>query len=247
MQEKGKHRLLIAEDDYVVAKNLSLSLKEKGYDVLAIYESGEELLSKIPALKPDLVILDINLTGLMDGIDVAEKIYEKLSLPVLFLTSDRDLATLEKAKLTHPAGYLIKPFDVDELISAIELGIFNHGNQAVTNSDASDEAAMVSESHFFVKSKNRLEKVSLDDILFIEANDIYATLHTRKQSYILSYPLKTLADKFPEDRFMRVHRSYIVNLDCIEAIEDNYLQIGEQNIPVGKTHKAELMRKLSII
>lgn len=241
-------KIVVAEDDFVVAKNLSISLEEAGYEVVASKETGEELLDYLQEQKPDLVILDINLAGLIDGIAVAHQLKEKGDIPFLFLTSDRDRSTLEKAKLTQPSGYLIKPFDTDELVSAIELAVYNKNiQQATPAAPTSHSEALMHDSYLFVKSKNRLEKVRYDDILFVEANDIYATLTTQQQTFILSYPLKTLESKFPSDRLMRVHRSYIVNLDHIDAIEDNYIQIKNKNIPIGKTHKEELMRRLSII
>ncbi len=246
MKQGKKNKILIAEDDFVVAKNLSLSLSDRGYKVLDIKESGEELLIAIRSQQPDLVILDINLAGFIDGIAVAGQINEHMDIPILYLTSDRDRMTLEKAKLTHPAGYLIKPFDIDELVSAIELGIYNHTLSRAAVGRESDEA-MISETHLFVKAKNRLEKVKFEDIQYVEANDIYASLVTAKHTYILSYPLKTIETMFPSNIFMRVHRSFIINLNQIEAIEDNTIQIAKKNIPIGKTHRAELMKRLSII
>lgn len=241
-----KRKILIAEDDFVVAKNLEMALTERGYDVLGIKPTGEEILLSLTAAIPDVLILDINLAGILDGITVASQIKDKFAMPVLFLTSDRDRATLEKAKLTQPAGYLIKPFDTDELVSAIELAIYSFG-QAHPKPKVDAAEAMINDTHVFVKSKNRLEKVKFEDILYVEANDIYASLVARQQTYVLGYPLKTFEEKFPQRPFMRVHRSYIVNLNHIEAIEDNFIVIGKKNIPIGKTHRSELMNRLSII
>lgn len=240
---EGKTKVLIAEDDMVVAKNLSITLGERGYDILGISESGEELLQLVGKAQPDIIIMDINLAGLMDGIEVASLLKSKTTIPVLYLTSDRDLATMERAKLTNPDGYLIKPFDDDELVSAIEIALHRH--HLTDNSQR--ESTVVSDSHLFVKVRNRLEKVKFDDVSFIEANDIYSNLVTSQNNYILSYSLKTLADKLPPHTFIRVHRSYIINVEHINAIEDNYILIDKKNIPIGKTYKEDLMKRLSII
>lgn len=242
----AKLKILIAEDDFVVAKNLEVALIEKGYHVVGIKPTGEEVLLSIANTLPDLIILDINLAGILDGITVAGQIKDKFAIPVLFLTSDRDRTTFEKAKLVHPAGYLIKPFDTDELVSAIELAIYSY-TQTTPKQRTEHVEAMISDTHVFVKSKNRLEKVKFEDILYIEANDIYASLVARNQTYVLGHPLKTFEEKFPEKPFMRVHRSFIVNLNHIEAIEDNFIVIGKKNIPIGKTYRAELMNRLSIL
>ena len=239
---EGKTKILIAEDDSVVAKNLSITLEERGYIILGISESGEELLQQLSNKTPDIVIMDINLAGLMDGIEVAALVKSKTNIPVLYLTSDRDISTLERAKLTNPDGYLIKPFDDDELVSAIEIALHRH--HLVENTK---ESTVVSDSHLFVKVRNRLEKLKFEEVQFIEANDIYSNLVASNNNYILSYSLKLLEDKLPKATFMRVHRSYIVNVDHINAIEDNYILIADKNIPIGKTYREELMKRLSII
>lgn len=238
-----KTRILIAEDDFVVAKNLKFTLAERGYDILGICESGEELLQMLGQNPPDITIMDINLAGLLDGVEVTSLIKNKTNIPVLYLTSDRDQSTLERAKLTNPDGYLIKPFDDDELVSAIEIALHRHHLRL----GYQKENSLVSESHLFVKVKNRLEKVKFEEVLYLEANDIYSKLVTGNNNYILSYSLKTLEEKLPDQQFMRVHRSYIVNVDHINAIEDNYILISGKNIPIGKTYRDGLMKRLSII
>ena len=238
-----KIKILIAEDDFVVAKNLSISLEERGYDILGICESGEELLQLLGKNPPDIAIMDINLAGLLDGVEVTALIKSKTNVPVVYLTSDRDQATMERAKLTNPDGYLIKPFDDDELVSAIEIALHRHH----LTSGSQKETTVVSDSHLFVKVKNRLEKVKFEDVRYLEANDIYSILVTHQNNFILSYSLKTLDEKLPSRNFMRVHRSYIVNVEHINAIEDNYILIADKNIPIGKTYREDLMKRLSII
>lgn len=240
---ESKTKVLIAEDDFVVAKNLGITLEERGYQILSISESGEELLQNLSKEVPDIVIMDINLAGLMDGVEVTSLIKSKTNIPVLYLTSDRDQRTLERAKLTNPDGYLIKPFDDDELVSSIEIALHRHH----LNAGNQKESTVVSDSHLFVKVRNRLEKVKFEDVRYLEANDIYSILVTHQNNFILSYSLKTLEEKLPERSFMRVHRSYIVNVEHINAIEDNYILISDKSIPIGKTYREDLMKRLSII
>jgi len=239
---EGKIKILIAEDDPVVAKNLSITLEDRGYDILGISESGEELLQKVISQSPDLVIMDINLAGIMDGVEVTSLLKNKTNIPVLYLTSDRDRATLERAKLTNPDGYLIKPFDEDELVSAIEIAVHRHHVAEPTK-----ESAIINESHLFVKVRNRLEKVRFEEVRYLEANDIYSKLVTPQNKYVLSYSLKQLESRLPKSTFIRVHRSYMINVDHIDAIEDNYIIISDENIPIGKTYRDELMKRVSII
>jgi DNA-binding LytR/AlgR family response regulator len=99
----------------------------------------------------------------------------------------------------------------------------------------------------FVKTNKRLEKVLLRDVLLVEAYDIYAMIFTVKSKHLLNSSLKVVEDKFPSSRFIRVHRSYIVNIDKIEAIEENELIIKDVRVPVGKTYKDDLMKRLSFL
>ncbi|MEQ9229519.1 MAG: response regulator [Cyclobacteriaceae bacterium] len=235
-------KILIVEDDFVVSKNLVVTLEEREYDVLGTVESGEELLECLKNTETDLVIMDINLAGQIDGVQTTGKLRTNHNVPVLYLTADRDPHTLERAKLTNPDGYLIKPFDSDELVSAIEIAIHRHQLESGNKRDDT----VINDDHLFVRVKNRLEKVKFDDILLIEANDIYATLITGSRKYILSYSLKTLQEKISSSVLMRVHRSFMININHIDAIEDNYIIIQNHNVPIGKTYKDDLMKRLSI-
>ena len=99
----------------------------------------------------------------------------------------------------------------------------------------------------FVKSKKRLEKIKISDILWIEAEDIYAIIITKTGKFILSQPLKNIEERLPSECFMRVHRSYIVQLEKIQAIEENDLIIEGKHIAIGKTFREKLMGRLAFL
>ena len=119
-------RVLIVEDELLVASDLSTSLEDFGYVVAGVAKSGEEALRKAQESRPDLVLMDIVLQGEMDGIQVAERLRSALGVPVLYLTSYGDTDKLERAKLTEPYAYLAKPWVESELKAAISLALFRH-------------------------------------------------------------------------------------------------------------------------
>ncbi len=119
-------RVLIVEDELLVASDLSTSLEDFGYVVAGVAKSGEEALRKAQESQPDLVLMDIVLQGEMDGIQVAERLRSALGVPVLYLTSYGDTEKLERAKLTEPYAYLAKPWVESELKAAISLALFRH-------------------------------------------------------------------------------------------------------------------------
>jgi CheY-like chemotaxis protein len=121
-----KSRILIVEDEFIIAKDIQISLENLDYDVCALVSTGEEAVEKAEKEKPDLVLMDIVLRGEMDGIEAAHQIRAHFDIPVVYLTAYADDKTVERAKVTEPFGYLIKPFKDRELHAIIELALYKH-------------------------------------------------------------------------------------------------------------------------
>jgi PAS domain S-box-containing protein len=119
-----KIKVLVVEDESLVAKDIHNMLRGQGYEVVGVLSTGEEALRVMPEAKPDLVLMDIVLKGEMDGIAAAERIWEDHSVPVIYLTAYADETTLSRAKITEPFGYILKPFDERELQTTIEMAFF---------------------------------------------------------------------------------------------------------------------------
>lgn len=119
-------KLLIVEDERVVAKDLELRLQSLGYIIVGSVASGEEAVRITAQMMPDLVIMDIRLQGEMDGIEAAERIRKEHFIPVVYLTAHSDEETIQRAQVTEPYGYLLKPFQDRELRTVIEMGLYKH-------------------------------------------------------------------------------------------------------------------------
>lgn len=122
----AKTRILIAEDEAITAKDLQMTLQDLGYEVTGTASSGEEAIQKAEDHKPALVLMDIVLQGKMDGIEAASQIHARLDVPIVYLTAHSDKATLERAKITEPFGYILKPFEERELHTNIEIALYKH-------------------------------------------------------------------------------------------------------------------------
>lgn len=122
----AKIKILIVEDDAVIAQLIEHHLLDFGYHVLDIVHDSERALDKIHSLNPDLVLLDINILGTKDGIDVAEIIEEKYHIPYIFLTAYSDPSTLKRAQNLSPMGYVVKPFKESDLLATITIGLSNY-------------------------------------------------------------------------------------------------------------------------
>jgi DNA-binding NarL/FixJ family response regulator len=121
-------RVLIVEDDPLVAEDIWGCLEAIGFEPAGICYSAESALESLDELQPEAALLDITLGGTMDGIELAENINQRHPMPFVFLTSHGDRNTLQRAKLTRPAGYLLKPFDEGDLMTSLEIALFNHQN-----------------------------------------------------------------------------------------------------------------------
>ena len=126
-------QILIVEDELIIAEDVKNSLIKKGFDVLGIAMDYDEAISILKLNKPDLILLDVNLNSVKDGIDLANTINEYYGIPFIFTTSYSDSSTLERAKKTNPINYLVKPFKEVQLIAAIEIAL--HKLAQIENSE----------------------------------------------------------------------------------------------------------------
>jgi PAS domain S-box-containing protein len=118
---------MVVEDESIVAEDIKRSLQSIGYKVAAVVSSGEKAVEKAEEIRPDLVLMDIVLMGKINGIEAAGRIHSAFNIPVIYLTAYSDEEILERAKITEPFGYIIKPFDDRELHSVIEMSLYKHG------------------------------------------------------------------------------------------------------------------------
>jgi two-component system, response regulator PdtaR len=121
--------IFLIEDEFIVAADIKQNLEDLGYKVTGIAANGEEALRKIGKIKPDLILIDIMLNGDLDGIETAKQINILYDIPFIYLTGYFDNNILDRAKLTQPSGYMIKPFDKITLHSTIQMALHKHYNQ----------------------------------------------------------------------------------------------------------------------
>ncbi|HNR48795.1 MAG TPA: response regulator [Bacteroidia bacterium] len=385
-----KVRILVVEDESIVAKDIQQTLIRLGYDVPATASSAPNAFAKLEEYDPDLVFLDIKLKGEQDGIHVAEHIRQKYDIPVIFLTSFVDKNTLDRAKVTEPYGYLVKPFNESDLQTTVEMALYKFKKDlqsrenekrfanALTNvEDAilvtdmecrvsflnpkaesitgfgnvsaqgmnlfklikleSDEYEIVNtdslakhmkqgdvldipectitvlrdysnikasfvcspirdekdhllgyaivitkadtpakktntevqptvtpeskpaetasnplenqviQNSFFVKRGSMLVKVFLENIYWLQAMDNYVIIQTKEDQFVIHATMKDIETKLPSDKFLRIHRSYIIALDKISAMDEGAVVIKEKTIPVGKSYKEVFMNRINFL
>lgn len=237
-----KISILILEDEPIIAADLEDRLTDMGYEVDGPFSSGEEALLWLKENDTDIILMDIQLAGQMDGVETAQKMMEMKPYPIIFLTSNADPLTFARAKKTLPSAFLSKPFRGKDLQHSIELAI-SKGNRDTELPDSKEETGLANlfPDRVFIKFKDRLVRIFLADILWIEADDYYCRLMTFDKEYLITQTLKQLGDTMVNvPGFFRVHRSFIVNSRHIEEIGDLFVVINKKQIPVSKTAKEEL-------
>lgn len=250
-----KLNIFIVEDESIVAKDIQNSLTKLGYNVVGIANNGKDALEKINELKPHLILMDIMIKGDMTGIEVSEKIKEKLNIPVIFLTAYADEGTLAKAKVTEPYGYILKPFKEIDLHSTIEMAVYKHQKDSALQKERDFLYSLVENKDettkdiLFVKANSRLVKVQLKDIYYVEALKDYVIINTQYSRYTVHSTMKDIDKKLSNGEFARIHRSFIARLDKIQSIDSQnvILENDKKVIPVGGSYREELMTKLNLL
>lgn len=250
-----KLNIFIVEDESIVAKDIQNSLTKLGYNVVGFANNGKDAIEKIIELMPDLILMDIMIKGPLTGIEVSEKIKEKMNVPVIFLTAYADEGTLSRAKITEPYGYILKPFKEIDLHSTIEMAVYKHQKDSALLKERDFLYSLVENKDekakdiLFVKSNSRLVKVYLKDIYFVEALKDYVIINTEFSRYTVHSTMKELDKKLGNVEFVRVHRSFIARLDKIQSIDNANVVLENEKkiIPVGGSYREELMQKLNLL
>lgn len=227
----------VVENEMVIADTICLILRKLGYEVLSPAPNYNKALQMIEQGKPDLLLLDINLGGPKDGIDVAQFVRANYSMPIIFLTANSDMSTVQRAKQVKPNAYLVKPFTKEDLYSAIEIAIANFSD---AGKNEKSEFILVKDGYDFIK-------VCVSEILFINSDHNYVTIHLKDTKKIMMRStMQEMQDRLPESSFVRINRGLIVNVKYLTKVESEKVFMDTMEFPVTKAaHESvvNLLRK----
>ena len=231
-------KVLIIEDNPLTSLDLKEIIQSQGMIVTTIAKNSSEAFKSIQTTQPYILLVDINLHDGDDGIELVSMLSEKQKWPVVYLTANSDRETLNRALKTNPASFLTKPYDDKDVIIALELAFNNYVNTVIE-----DKSSAVYD-FIFLKSGTRFEKVKLADISFLRAEGSYTRFITSNKEYTLSGNLNNISSKIGNSLFLRIHRSYVVNIDSITGLDNDYVFIGEQNLPISRSYRDDVSKAL---
>lgn len=240
------NRILIIEDDPLIAEDLKDKLGSLDYHVIGITDSKEEALKLVKDQKPQLILSDIILeTQDYDGIDVVKYIFKQFRIPVIYLTASSELTTVKKATSSQPAAFLLKPYRLKELAVNIELCLNGYRNQKTEELATLPELA---DDSIFIPENFIHHRIYKKDISHVEADGSYSKLFTTKKKFQLTLNLKHFALQLGDPNFVRISRKHLVNTDFISKINGNTLYLkNDTGLTISKKNRQELLERFPIL
>lgn len=224
-----KPRIYIVEDDPIISATIETALKKQGYKIIGDSENYVTALQQIHELKPDLILLDIQLEGDKDGVDLATEL-DKEDIPYLYLTSQTDPQTITRVKKTKPLGYIVKPFTENGLRSNIELAWHN--------------LSLTAKEYVLIKAEGYIHKIDQATIKYLKAFDNYCYIVTTSKTLLVPHTLKHTFEKLNSAHFIKTHRSYIVNKHHIKSITHDKVILNDEPIPLSSANRPVLLKLL---
>lgn len=240
-----KIAVLIIEDTPEESDALIEILTAHQFEIAGVARTHQDALKLFYSQRVDILIIDVFLHGAPDGIMFAETIttIPDAAKPFVFLTSSTDRQIFERAKLTRPYSFLLKPFNPLEVIYALEMALEKFYDQH--EPDEEDEKTIVGKDSLFIRKNDSLKKVALQSILYIEVEERYCTIYTETEKFVIMISLKRITEQLDPKRFCRTHRKYIVNIDKIVEIQpgDNLIILeGRHLVPMSDTYRDFMTR-----
>ena len=225
-------------DDSEIARDILSQLASQIKDLVVVGECADALQSYnwLQEQSIDIILLDIEMPG-MSGLELTKSLTGKGPV-IIFTTSTRDHAV--EAFELNVADYIVKPVTSARFIQAIDKA------RELINSKE-EELSITGDEFIFIRDSNIIRRLNLDDILFAESMRDYVKLYTAQRFYAIHNTLKAVEERLPTNKFLRVHRSYIVAIDKIDTIREGVLVIREKTVPVADAYRGALNKRMNVL
>lgn len=256
-----KIKILVVEDQKIIAKDLAGLLTSWDYQVVGTCATGEEALKLFMTEEPDIALVDIQLLGFMDGITVVERFNAMRPIPIVYLTAQADSKTVERAKASSPAAYLLKPFDERTLQISLELAFDAFEKLQLQQLQAAEPTKLLAHEvklssdtilayngAVFIKQNFRFVKLATRELIYIEASRTYAYLVTTQHRHIIRMPLVAVLEKLQIEEIIRVHRSFAINIRHVQEFNDEEITLSNgKTIPFTTAYRDDFLKNFSVL
>ncbi len=244
-------KILIVEDEELYAEQLEMLVEKLGYDILGVVDNSTDALGIIMRDLPDLILMDVNIQGSHDGIELSKIIHQTHKIPIIFITSLHDDETFNRANEIQAVQFLIKPFNDIQLQRIIEMTVkkLQLKNEDIKSEHEEWENDFIFQDFFYIKTRQKLDKVAVEEVLYLESDAHHTWIFTSNKKFLVRMSMKDLLSRLPESSFIQSHRSYIVNLNKIKTVnlEDSVIILEDKQVPLSKRNKEGLLKKLNWI
>lgn len=221
-------KIFIVEDEFDLAENLAEILTNSGHEIVGIEEKGEKAYHLILELKPDLILMDVMLKGEIDGIQLAKRLNASTEIPIIFITAHSDQEYLERISNINYDSFLLKPFTKEVLITMVNLTFLKYHNKKIGKNILN------------IRDKGFLVPIDEDNIIMLKADGLYTRIYTTSRQYVIRDILKDVIGKLSEKKFIRIHKSYMINLDYVTAFNAKEVTIANFIVPIRRGYFREL-------
>jgi two-component system, response regulator PdtaR len=262
-------KILIVEDQKIIARDIEILLTDWGYQVVGAAATEKEALSIFASEKPDMALVDIQLRGGDDGIKTVEKFNTIRHIPIVYLTAQADALTYDRAKNSHPAAYLLKPFDERSLQISLDLAFDNFAQhqfpsphaqpvEDVSETDKhetfaheiklSSDVILQHNDSIFIKQNYRFVKLKKEDVILIEADRNYSYIYTMQHKHLVRMTLTAVLERLQIEEVIRIHRSFAVHiLNVAEFNEAEIIAANGKTIPFSSAYREDFLKHFNVI
>jgi len=215
------YKFLIVEDDVLIAEHIREIVIKSGFEVIDVCESKNATLLSLEKEYPDAAFLDIRLAGVDDGIAIGKLLHE-MNIPFAYITSFSDKKTVQDAVDTQPLAYLLKPFETYEIENTISKLTQNLSHRIA------------------IRVNGVSQEILCDDILFIQSDNVYLEIHTDQGKYLIRDKLSSFQERLDLTKFVRIHRSYIVNKTRVTKRRRDKIWINGAELPISRKYQDQV-------
>jgi DNA-binding LytR/AlgR family response regulator len=242
-------KIMIVEDDELSASKMEMQIDKLGHELFGAVDNSDDAIAMLQTEQPNLILMDINIEGEYDGIELTDMIHQQWKIPVIFISSLQDDYTFRRLQRTNPVGFILKPFSEVQLKRTIQLVIEKLNTSTDKVFEITEDTAKKSNDYIFIKRKKQLEKVKISDIFYIEADGKYAQIYMIDRKYLVRMSLKEVLIRLNSNQFIQTHRSFVVNMDKIKSVDlqDSVIILENMHVPISRREREMVLERLDTL